>query len=201
MARVVTLAVVGAGTLGRQVAHQAAVAGYHLILVDVLPSALRNAEREIQTNLDNTVKLGMVSLTEARAAIERMEYAENIEEAARDADMVIEMLPEELESKIEVFTLLDKICRPGTILASNTLSLSVAEISSVTFRAEKCIGIRFVHPVHRMKTLEIVRTPQTDEATVAAAVEIGRSMKKETAVILEALPDLSLSGGNIVLRN
>ena len=94
-----------------------------------------------------------------------LEYAGSVEEAAREADLVIEAVPEEMESKIEIFTLLDKVCRPATILASNTSSLSVTEIASVTYRATKCVGMHFFNPVHKMKLLEIVRALETDDET------------------------------------
>src|SRR5205085_5447932 len=111
------------------------------------------------------------------------QFAGTVEEAAREADLVIEAVPEEMESKIEIFTLLDKVCRPGTILASSTSSLSITEIASVTYRPKKCIGMHFFNPVHKMKLLEIVRALETDDETVATAVEVGRRMKKETVVI------------------
>ncbi|HUK48654.1 MAG TPA: 3-hydroxyacyl-CoA dehydrogenase family protein, partial [Terriglobales bacterium] len=100
--------------------------------------------------------------------------------------LVIEAVPEEMESKIEIFTLLDKICRPGTILASNTSSLSITEIASVTFRANKCVGMRFFNPVHKMKLLEVVRALETDDETTSAAVGVGRRMGKEVIVTKES---------------
>ena len=115
-----------------------------------------------------------------------MEYAGSVEEAAREADFVIEAVPDEMESKIEIFTLLDKICRPATILASNTSCLSVTEIASVTYRMEKCVGMHFFNPVHKMKLLEVVRAFETDEDTLATAVDVGRRMGKEVVVIKES---------------
>src|SRR5437879_12794624 len=91
-----------------------------------------------------------------------------------------------MESKIEIFTLLDKICRPGTILASNTSSLSITEIASVTYRARKCLGMHFFNPVHKMKLLEVVRALETDHETLATAVEVGRRMGKEVVFIKES---------------
>ena len=127
-----TVAVIGAGIMGRGIAHAAALGGYRTILEDILPSSLRRAGDEIRANLDKAVELGKVSAEEAKDAITRIEYAGAVEEAARAADLVIEAVPEEMESKIEIVTLLDKICRPETILASNTSSLSITEIASVT---------------------------------------------------------------------
>jgi 3-hydroxybutyryl-CoA dehydrogenase len=180
------VAVIGAGTMGRGIAQVAAMGGYRTVLEDLLPNALRRAENEIRANLDQGVELGKLTSNDAQAALQRLEYATSVEQAAREADMVIEAVPEEMESKIEIFTLLDKICRPSTILASNTSSLSITEISSVTYRAKKCLGMHFFNPVHKMKLLEIVRALETDDETLATAVEVGTRLGKEVVVIKES---------------
>jgi len=195
-----TIAVIGAGTMGRGIAHVAALGGYRTILEDLLPAALRKAESEIRGNLNKAVELGKVSAGDADATLGRLEYADSVEEAARQADLVIEAVPEELESKIEIFTLLDKICRPGTILASNTSSLSITEIAAVTYRAPQCLGMHFFNPVHKMKLIELVRTPQTDDATMAAAVQVGKRMGKEVVVIKES-PGFITSRINAMIGN
>lgn len=186
MTEVRTVAVIGAGIMGRGIAHAAALGGYRTILEDILPNALRKAESELRLHLDQAVELGKVNLSDAEAAFSRLEYAGSVDEAAREADLVIESVPDEMESKLEIFTMLDKFCRPATILASNTSSLSVTEIASVTYRAKKCVGMRFLNPVHQMKQLEIVRALETDDDTLAAVVEVGRRMGKEVAVIKES---------------
>ena len=195
-----TIAVIGAGTMGRGIAHVAALGGYRTVLEDLLPNALRKAEGEIRHNLDQAVESGKVSASDAKTAIGRLEYAGSVEEAAREADLVIEAVPEELESKIEIFTLLDKICRPGTILASNTSSLSITEIASVTYRASNCVGMHFFNPVHKMKLLEIVRALETDAETLATVVEVGRRMGKEVVVIKES-PGFITSRINAMIGN
>ena len=200
MAQVDTIAVIGAGTMGRGIAHVAALGGYRTILEDLLPNALRKAEGEIRANLDKAVELGKVSATDANAAFTRLEYAGSVEEAAREADLVIEAVPEEMESKIEIFTLLDKICRPGTILASNTSSLSITEIASVTYRAKKCVGMHFFNPVHKMRLLEVVRALETDDDTLATAAEVGQRMGKEVVVIRES-PGFITSRINAMIGN
>ncbi|MGH9495840.1 MAG: 3-hydroxyacyl-CoA dehydrogenase family protein [Candidatus Sulfotelmatobacter sp.] len=200
MSRVNTIAVIGAGIMGRGIAHAAALGGYRTILEDLVPAALRKAEGEIRANLDKAVELGKVASPDADAAFKRLEYAGSVEEAAREADLVIEAVPEELESKIEIFTLLDKICRPATILASNTSSLSVSEIASVTYRAEKCVGMHFFNPVHKMKLIEIVRAKETDDATLASAVEVGKRMGKEVVVVKES-PGFVTSRINAMIGN
>ncbi len=186
MAEVRTVAVICAGIMGRGIAHAAAMGGYRTILEDLLPAALRRAESEIRANLDKAVELGKVAAPVADAVLRRIEYAGSVEEAAREADFVIEAVPDEMESKIEIFTLLDKICRPATILASNTSFLSVTEIASVTYRMEKCVGMRFFNPVRKMKLLEVVRAFETDEDTLATAVDVGKRMGKEVVVITES---------------
>jgi 3-hydroxybutyryl-CoA dehydrogenase len=200
VAEIATIAVIGAGIMGRGIAHAAALGGYRTVLEDLLPAALRKAEDEIRTHLDKAVELKKVLPEEAQAALARIEFAGGVEEAARKADLVIEAVPEEMESKIEIFTLLDKICPPSTILASNTSSLSVTEISSVTYRAKKCLGMHFFNPVHKMKLLEIVRALETDDETVAAAVEVGCRMRKETVVIKES-PGFITSRINAMIGN
>jgi len=200
VAEVKTVAVIGAGIMGRGIAHAAAMAGCRTILEDLLPNALRKAESEIRANLDKAVELGKVNADEAAVAFSRVEYAGSIDEAARPADLVIEAVPEEMESKIEIFTLLDKICRPSTILASNTSSLSVTEIASVTYRAKKCVGMHFFNPVHKMKLIEVVRALETDDETLAAAVDLGRRMGKEVVVVKES-PGFITSRINAMIGN
>jgi 3-hydroxybutyryl-CoA dehydrogenase len=195
-----TIAVIGAGIMGRGIAQVAALGGYRTLLEDVLPAALSKAESELRANLDKAVELKKVSSQDAEAAIGRLGYAGSVEEAAREADLVIEAVPEEMESKIEIFTLLDKICRPETILASNTSSLSITEIASVTYRAKKCVGMHFFNPVHKMKLLEVVRALETDDDTIAAATEVGRRMQKEVVVIRES-PGFITSRVNAMIGN
>src|SRR5690348_4252091 len=121
----------------------------------------------------------------------RVEFANSVEQAARAADFVIEAVPDEWESKLEIAILLDKISRPGTILALNA-ALSITDIAASTYRAPLVLGLRFSEPVYGDGALEIVRGRETTDATEAAAAEIGRRMGKAIAVTLEsaaALPE------------
>ena len=195
-----TVAVIGAGIMGRGIAHAAALGGYRTILEDILPSALRRAGDEIRANLDKAVELGKVSANEAKDAMGRIEYAGAVEEAARAADLVIEAVPEEMESKIEIFTILDKMCRPGTILASNTSSLSVTEIASVTYRAPKILGMHFFNPVHKMKLVEIVRALESSAETIETIEAVSKRMGKETVLVRES-PGFVTSRVNAMIGN
>jgi 3-hydroxybutyryl-CoA dehydrogenase len=176
VAEIKTVAVIGAGPLGRGIAHRAALAGYRTILEDILPASLRKSEGELRGLLDESLRSGTVSPHEAEAALSRLEYAGSVDEAARPADLVIEAVPDEMESKLEIFGLLDRICRPHTILASTTSSLSVTEIASITYRPQKVLGMRFSHPVAHAKTLELVSGRDTDDETIAACAELARAM-------------------------
>src|SRR6202020_2559533 len=116
MADIRTIAVIGAGAIGRGIAHASALGGYRTILEDILPGSLRTAAAEMRDYLAKATALGTVSKADADAAFQRLEYASTVEHAAREADLVIESVPEEMESKTEIFSLLDKICKPATIL-------------------------------------------------------------------------------------
>ena len=185
MAEIRTIAVIGAGAIGRGIAYAAALGGYRTILEDILPSSLRTAAAELREHLARAADLGAVSKPDAMAAFSRMEFASTVEHAAREADLVIEAVPDELESKIEIFTLLDKICKPQTILVSNTSSLSVTYLASVTYRAAKVAGMRFANPVFTAQHLEIVRARLTDDETIIACTEVGKRMGKQVVVTAE----------------
>jgi 3-hydroxybutyryl-CoA dehydrogenase len=183
--KVRTIAVIGAGAIGQAIARLCAVGGFATVLEDILPASLRRAGSEIRTALDQAAVNGAMTSSAADAAFARIEYASSVEQAARAADLIIEAVPDELESKTEIFTLLDKIARPGTIFASTTLVFSVGELAAVTFRANKILGMRFLRPAGHRQLLEIVRGPKTDTETAAACQEVGKRMGLEVAMIEE----------------
>lgn len=168
---------IGAGAPGRDIAQLSALGGFQTILEDILPASLRRAESEIRDTLNRAAENSTITPAAAEAALARIEYATSIEQAARAADLIIEAVPDELESKIEIFTLLDKVARPATILASTASSLSATELASVTYRGKKILGMRF-----SAETLEIIRGLETDEETVVACVEVGRKVGKKVMI-------------------
>jgi 3-hydroxybutyryl-CoA dehydrogenase len=184
-AEIRTIAVIGAGIRGREIARISAVGGFRTILEDILPASLRRAEGEIRAALDLAIKTGEVTDAAAETALARIEYASSVDQAAREADLVIEAVPEELESKIEIFTLLDKVARPATILALSSSGFSVSELASVTYRAEKILGMRFWTSAEGTELLEIVRGQRTDDETVALCAEAGRLMGMRLMVVDE----------------
>ena len=184
-----TITVIGAATMGRGIACVAAQGGYRTVLEDVSASILEQALAWIQESLDEGVARRKLTGTQRDAAIGLIRTSRSVDESIREADMVIEATPEEMETKLEIFTLLDKFARPGAILASTTSSLSVSEIATITFRAEHCVGMRFFIPVPNSKLLEVVRALETSEETIFACTEVGRRMGKEVVVVTES-PDL-----------
>jgi len=184
MTEVHAIGVIGAGKVGRGIALAAAMGGYRTILEDLLPNALRRAESELRAGVNQASGSGRVSHAAASTALSRLEFAGTVEDAARRADLIIEALPDELESKMEIFTLLDKFCRPGTILVSHLTALSITEISRVTYRAKNCLGMRFAEATDAQ--WEIVRGGETDEDTLATVLAVGKRMGKELAVVQDA---------------
>jgi len=180
-----TIAVIGAGNVGRSIAHATALGGYRTLLEDILPGTLRSAQADISALLEASVQRREVTPADAGASLARIEYASSIEDAVRQADFVIEAVPDEIESKLEIFSLLDRISRPNTILASSTFSLRITDITDVTHCAERCVGMRFVLPVHAMRSLEVVRAVETEDSVLAAAVEVGQRLGKQVKIVLE----------------
>lgn len=181
-----TIAVIGAGALGQTIARLSALGGYSTILEDILPASLRRADKEIHAALADALGQSTITKPAAEAALSRIAYASSVEDAARAADLVIETVPDELESKTEILTLLDKIARPATILASTTRLLSVSDLASVTYRAKRILGMRFTLPVGQAPMIEIVRGKTTDEETIAACSEVGQRMGLRVGLIEDA---------------
>lgn len=182
------VAVIGAGALGRSIALAAALAGNRTILEDLFPGSLRKAEHEFRVSLDQARNAGRVSHTNARAALDRLEYAGSVEEAARQADLVIEAVPEDLESKSEIFILLDKVCRPATILVTSTSTISITRLASVTYRADRCVGIRFTYPLDEITQLQVIRGRETSDDTMIQVLSLASNMSREVVSVAEDLP-------------
>ena len=195
MARV---AVIGTGTMGRGIAHVAAVAGYDVRLHDVSPELVRNALAKVRQDLDTGVAKGKVEPAVRDAALARLHAAERLEEAVGDADLVVEAIPEKLELKRELFSRLDALAPAAAVLATNTSSLPVAAIAEATSRPDRVLGMHFFNPVHLMPLLEVVRAVKTSQSVVDLAVEIGRRLGKEPIVVRDS-PGFASSRLGVVL--
>jgi 3-hydroxybutyryl-CoA dehydrogenase len=195
-----TIGVIGAGAMGRGIAYAAAYGGYRTILEDVSPEMLEQGIAYIRQNLEEGVARGKVTEKQRNIALANLTTSRSVEDLCREADLLIEAVPEEMEVKLEIFTIFDKFALPAAILASNTSSLSITELAAITFRAENCIGMHFFNPVPKMKLLEIVRALETSGATVQACAEVGRRMGKEVVVIRES-PGFITSRINAMIGN
>ena len=181
-----TIAVIGAGTMGRGIAYAAAFGGYNTVLEDILRSMLEQAVGWIRQSFDEGVARGKVEVSVRDKALSLISTASNVEDAIRDADLIIEAVPEELEMKLELFTIFDKFAKTGAIFASNTSSLSITDFTDVTVSRDRCIGMHFFNPVPKMKLIELVRTPHTSDETVSACREVAGRMGKEVVIVNEA---------------
>lgn len=195
-----TIGVIGAGTMGRGIAYAAALGGYRTILEDVMPETLANGTAWIKRALEEGVTRGKVKPEESAAALARIETVSTVEEACREADFLIEAVPEEMELKLELYTLFDKFARPKAVLASNTSSLPIAEMAEMTYRPELCVGMHFFNPVPKMRLIEIVRAPKTSDETIATCREVGARMGKEVVVVKES-PGFITSRINALIGN
>ncbi len=181
-----TIAVIGAGTMGRGIAYASALGGYRTILEDISHNKIQQAVAWIQRVFDEGVSRGKVEAAIRGAALKQLATANKVEDAIREADLIIEAVPEEMEMKMELFTIFDKFAKANAIFASNTSSLSITEMSDVTVYRERCIGMHFFNPVPKMKLIELVKTPLTSDETVATCREVGRRMGKEVVVVKDS---------------
>ncbi len=176
-----SLFVVGAGQMGSGIAQTAAVAGYNVIMQDISEEAVKKGRDKIEENLTRLVTKGKLSQEEKSAAMVRLKTTTGLEAAAA-CDFVIEAASENIEIKKGIFKSLDEICGEGTIIASNTSSISITELGAATKRADRVIGMHYFNPVPVMKLLEITVGFVTSEATLEAARKVGEKMGKVTVV-------------------
>jgi 3-hydroxybutyryl-CoA dehydrogenase len=180
------LAVIGAGTMGHGIAQIGAAGGYEVSLYDVAPDLLTRARARIDDNLTKGVVRGKVTEEERTATLERLHPTDDLEAAVGSADLVIEAIVEDLGAKHDLFRRLEAAAPPEAVLASNTSSLSISEIAAAVRTPERVIGMHFFNPAHIMKLLEIIVTPETSEAALASAREVGARMKKESITVRDS---------------
>ncbi|MCY4571939.1 MAG: 3-hydroxybutyryl-CoA dehydrogenase [Gemmatimonadetes bacterium] len=171
------VAVIGAGTMGNGIAHVCALGGFGVSLVDADAGALERGLAMIDRNLGRQLAKGRISAEERGRALARIDGGRSLDAAAQ-ADLVIEAVPERVELKREIFAELDEVAPPGTILASNTSSISITAIAAATGRPEQVIGMHFMNPVPVMELVEIIRGLRTSDATTAVVMELARALGK-----------------------
>lgn len=165
------ITVIGAGERGRRLAKRAAEAGLNVVLEDVFPANRRVAEAEL--------------------AGSGVELASTMEEAVREAALVVDFVPDELESKLEIFCLLDRMAPPRTILCTPSEKMSITDLASCTYRADRCVAVRAVGAakgldVGEAKSVRVLRGPATSDATVATVMEFWRRLGMDATVEMDA---------------
>jgi len=183
--RVRTIAIIGAGSTGRGIAYASALAGFRTVLEDVSNSATNKALAWIRDSFDADVMRGNLDPASLESALSLLSTSHIVDEAIRDADLIIETVSDELEMKLELFTIFDKFAKPNAIFASNSSSLSIGDFSDVVIARDRCVGMRFFNEPSKENLVEITRTTHTSVETVATCVEIAHRMGKETKVVNE----------------
>src|SRR5260370_21454568 len=184
MSEINDVTVVGAGTMGSQIALQTALAGrYPVTLVDTVTGQLERARAQNRKLLDRSVEKGRLTKEQADVALGRITDSDDLEQAAKGADLVIEAVIEDFDTKKNVFTALGKAARKDAILASNSSTIAISRLADLTGNAARCCNMHFFHPVTVMQLCEVVKGPKTSDATVAAATEFVRSIDRTPAVL------------------
>jgi 3-hydroxybutyryl-CoA dehydrogenase len=192
--------VIGAGQMGAGIAHVSALGGMTTTLVDVSEEILRKSLVQIRKNMEKGVTLKKITQEGMDQALGRLRFQTDFEKNIRDADFVIEAVPERIQLKIDLFQKIDLLCRDEVIFASNTSALSITEMAAVTRRPRRFIGMHFFNPVHLMRLVEIIRGLETSDDTYRITREVAERMAKETVEVKES-PGFVTSRINVLIGN
>ncbi len=191
--------VVGAGLMGSGIAQTAITSGYNVVLNDQRQEALERAKMGIENRLQHMVSKGTMSEEELKACMARLTIDSRMT-AAKDADLVVEAIFEDLDAKRSVFETLEKICKPHTIFASNTSSISLTALGAATKRPERVVGMHFFSPVPKMKLVEVVFGLRTAQDVLDDVQEVGRRMGK-TMILAKDKPGFIVNRALLPMLN
>jgi 3-hydroxybutyryl-CoA dehydrogenase len=172
------IAVIGSGTMGNGIAHTFAQFGYNVSLIDISQDALNKALATISKNLDRMVSKGSITEVEKEATLKSITTHTELAKGVSHADLVVEAATEKIDLKLNIFRELDKVCPTHTILASNTSSISITKLGSVTQRPERVIGMHFMNPVPVMKLVEVIRGYATTDEVTSKIFELSKVLNK-----------------------
>jgi 3-hydroxybutyryl-CoA dehydrogenase len=173
------IAVIGSGTMGNGIAHVFAQYGYAVSLIDISEEALKKAVATIDKNMSRQVEKGILTEEAKKLALANLTTTTFLKEGIRDAELVVEAATENIDLKLKIFREIDESTKPSTILASNTSSISITKIASVTKSPDQVIGMHFMNPVPVMKLVEVIRGYRTTDAVTAQIMELSRKLGKE----------------------
>jgi 3-hydroxybutyryl-CoA dehydrogenase len=172
------IAVIGSGTMGNGIAHTFAQFGYQVALIDISEKALERGINTISKNLDRQVSKGVISEEDKSATLHRISKYTSLQEGVKNAELVVEAATENIDLKLQIFKEIDTFAPIDTILASNTSSISITKIASVTNRPDKVIGMHFMNPVPVMKLVEIIRGYSTSDEVTKTIFTLSESLQK-----------------------
>ncbi|WP_394330782.1 3-hydroxybutyryl-CoA dehydrogenase [Pedobacter psychrophilus] len=172
------VAVIGSGTMGNGIAHTFAQNNFKVSLIDISEENLLKAIATIDKNLERQLTKGTISQQDKANTLSNIQTFTILKDGVKHADLVVEAASENLEIKLKIFKELDEICKPETILASNTSSISITKIASVTNRADKIIGMHFMNPVPIMKLVEVIRGYTTSDEVTNNIMELSKTLGK-----------------------
>ncbi|MAX68874.1 MAG: 3-hydroxybutyryl-CoA dehydrogenase [Flavobacteriales bacterium] len=180
------ITVIGAGTMGNGIAHAFAQSGYSVNLVDISTDSLDRAIATITKNLDRLLSKEKISELDKNNTLFNISTNTDLTDAVKDADLVIEAATENIDIKLKIFKQLDEICDDNTILGTNTSSISITKIGSVTNRMDKVIGMHFMNPVPIMKLVEVIRGKETSDSTTTTIMELSKKLGKVPVEVNDA---------------
>ena len=172
------ISVIGGGTMGNGIAHTFAQKGYQVSLIDIKQESVDKALQTIEANLDRQVKKGTIDEIIKDKTLSNIKTYIDLEKGVYDADLVVEAASENIDIKLEIFRNLDNFCPEHTILASNTSSISITKIASITNRPNKVIGMHFMNPVPIMKLVEVIKGYLTSEETTKLIFDLSINLEK-----------------------
>ncbi|WP_370173261.1 3-hydroxyacyl-CoA dehydrogenase family protein [Leeuwenhoekiella palythoae] len=172
------IAVIGAGTMGNGIAHTFAQHGFKVSLIDISETALKNGIANVTKNLDRQVAKEVLTEAQKNETLLNIALLTDLKEGVAKADLVVEAASENLNIKLDIFKKLEELCKPNTILASNTSSISITQIAAATKRADKVIGMHFMNPVPVMKLVEIISGYNTSTETLATVTKLAEQLGK-----------------------
>ncbi len=181
-----TIGIIGAGQMGRGISQVCATAGYQVLLVDVADPALAESLAKIRGSLERAVERGSLTDHQAGAVLALIHPIVQLDRL-RNVQLVIEAIPEDLALKQELFSELDRVCQPQTVLASNTSSISITKLGAASSRPDRVIGLHFMNPAPVMRLVEVVRGLETSEHTLNLAMELAKRLGK-TPVVAKDVP-------------
>ncbi len=179
------IAVAGAGTMGSGIAQAAAASGYEVTLFDKQEAQTAQGLEKIRGSIDRNVAAGKLDRSVGDAILSRIKITACLESCA-EADLVIEAVAEKEEIKADLFRKLDELCRPETVFATNTSSISITRLAHVTKRPDRFIGMHFMNPAHIMKLVEIITGLRTSPETVSLIEEVAGKMNKTPVVVQDS---------------